>query len=185
MEAKQKKKVGIIKLLLIFFKMGAVTFGGGYAMLPIIENDVVKKHGLITKEEYIDFVSVAQSFPGPVAVNMALLIGKHLRGFAGGVFALIGVTLPSFISIIAVAVFYIGFRNSKIVSGFFKGINPVIPALLLYSAVSIFGNVKKNTVTMILAGVTVIGVFFFNLSPLWLILLGVITGICMHYFKAS
>lgn len=181
----EKKSATGLMLFLIFFKIGAITFGGGYAMLPIIEGEVVKKYALISKEEYIDFISVAQSFPGPVAVNMAILIGGHLNGFLGRFLALFGVAMPSFLSIIVIAGIYSRLRNSRIVSGFFKGVNPVIPALLLYSVASIFKSIKKTTLVILLAIVTVIAVSFFNINPLFMIALGIGVGICKHLLKTS
>ena len=95
----------LIKIFLIFFKIGATTFGGGYAMLPIIERELVENSKLISSDEFVDFISIAQSVPGPIAVNISLLIGYRLSGFSGSIFALLGTAMPSFLSIVIIGYF--------------------------------------------------------------------------------
>ncbi|MGP1568853.1 MAG: chromate transporter [Peptoanaerobacter stomatis] len=175
----------MIKLFLIFFKIGAVTFGGGYAMIPIIEKELVEKNKLITDDEFIDFVSVAQSFPGPIAVNISLLIGHRLNGFWGSVFSLIGVIMPSFLSILAVGFFYVTFKNSKIVRGFFNGVSAVVPALLAISFISILKKIDKNYIYYSLILISFLLVFILNVNPLWTIALGGGVGICTHLFQRT
>lgn len=173
----------MFKIFWIFFKMGSATFGGGYAMLPIIEKELVEKNKLITNDEFIDFISIAQSFPGPVAVNISVLIGHKLMGFVGGVLALFGTILPSFLSILFIGYFYSKFRNSVIVKGFFSGVNAVVPALLAVSFLSVVTKLKKQYRFYAILGLSFIMVFFFKINPLLVIVLGGVIGLCMNFFK--
>ena len=154
-------------------------------MLPIIEKELVEKNKLITNSEFIDFISVAQSFPGPIAVNIAVLIGNRLMSFAGGVLALFGVILPSFLSILFIGYFYSIFRESAIVKGFFSGVNAVVPALLAISFLSVITKLKKQYRFYALFSLSFIMVFFLKINPLLVIALGGVIGLCMNFFKCT
>ena len=170
----------MLKLFLIFFKIGASTFGGGYAMIPIIEKELIDNSKLISKDEFIDFVSIAQSFPGPIAINMSILIGHKIAGFTGSIFSVLGVVIPSFISIVFIGFFYIKFRQYQIIQGFFNTVNAIVPALLAVSFLSILKKIHKDYINYILITVSFLLVFVFNINPLWAITLGGIVGICNH-----
>lgn len=171
----------LIKIFLVFFKMGASTFGGGYAMLPIIERELVENSKLITSDEFVDFISIAQSFPGPIAVNISLLIGYRLSGFIGSILALFGTAMPSFLSIVIIGYFYSKFRDNKAVHGFFSGVNAVVPALLLVSFLSVFKKISKKTLMYVIFVLSFIAVFFLNINPILIILIGGVLGLCMKY----
>ncbi len=110
-----------------FFKIGAVTFGGGYAMIPIIETEVVEeKHKWVNKEELLDLIAIAQSTPGVFAVNISTFIGYKLRGTKGAICATVGSALPSFIIILLIAMFFHQFQDNKIIASIFNGIRPHI-----------------------------------------------------------
>ena len=131
----------LINLFLTFFKIGAFTFGGGYAMLPLIEEEVTNKSWM-TPERLIDFIAVSESTPGPFAINSATAIGAQLKGPIGSFFATLGVVLPSFIIILIIAKFYEKFKNSKIIAGLMSGLRPaaigLIGAALVKLAVQVF-----------------------------------------------
>lgn len=182
---KTKTDISYLKIFLSFFKIGAVTFGGGYAMLSIIEDEVVDKLGIVDREEYYDFVSIAQSLPGPIAVNISLIVGNRAKGFWGSVAAMMGAVMPSFLIILIIAMFYGIFRDSKIVSGFFEGVAGVVPALLIVSFISMFKAVDKNILSMILFVLTTVAVVYFEISPILVILAGIGVGICIYYLKRS
>ena len=160
----------LLKVFLIFFKMGASTFGGGYAMLPIIERELVENHKLI---------SIAQSFPGPVAVNISILIGYRLCGFSGTISALLGTIMPSFLSIVFIGYFYNIFRQNNYVQGFFSGVNAVVPALLLVSFASVFKKMSKKKSMYLIFILSFIAVFFFNVNPILTIIIGGAIGLCL------
>ncbi|MBQ8215807.1 MAG: chromate transporter [Clostridia bacterium] len=125
-----------LELFLSFLKIGAFTFGGGYAMLPLIMETVVSK-GWMSEEALIDFVAVAESTPGPFAINIATYVGSEMGGFFGAVCATLGVVLPSFVIILIVAKCYEKFRKSKLVSGAMTGLKPVVVGLIGAAILSI------------------------------------------------
>lgn len=118
-----------LELFLTFFKIGLFTFGGGYAMLPFIQEEV-KLHGWLTDAEVIDFVAVSESTPGPFAINISTFVGMEMGGVLGAICATLGATMPSFLVILLVAKFYEKFKNSKIVSGCMMGLKPAAIGLI-------------------------------------------------------
>lgn len=169
----------LLKIFFIFFKMGTSTFGGGYAMLPIIERELVENHKLITDDEFVDFISIAQSFPGPVAVNISILIGYRLCGFVGTFFSLLGTIMPSFLSIVFIGYFYNLFRQNNIVQGFFSGVNAVIPALLLTSFISVYQKMSKKKSMYTIFIISFVAIFLFDINPILIILIGGVLGLCL------
>ena len=124
-----------LELFLTFLKIGAFTFGGGYAMLPLIQEEVIK-NGWLEKELLIDFVAISESTPGPFAVNISTFIGTELGGFIGAICATLGVVLPSFIIILIVARFFMKFKENKIISGFMNGLKPCVIGLIGSAVIS-------------------------------------------------
>ena len=123
-------------LFLTFFKIGAFTFGGGYAMLPLIQAEVLKQ-GWLEAEKIINFIAVSESTPGPFAINMATYVGLETGGFLGAVCATLGVVLPSFVIIIIVANFFEKFKTNKIVAGCMSGLKPAVIGLIGSAIISI------------------------------------------------
>ena len=117
-----------LELFWTFFKIGAFTFGGGYAMLPLIQAEV-ESHGWMASADLVNFVAVSESTPGPFAVNISTYVGTELAGIPGGIFATLGVVLPSFLIILLVARCFEAFRNSRIVSGCMAGLKPAVIGL--------------------------------------------------------
>lgn len=127
-----------LKLFLTFMKIGAFTFGGGWAMISIIEKEIVDKHHWLEREEFLDQLAVAQSLPGILAVNISVAVGDRLRGVKGSVCAALGTILPSFLIILAIAVFLTPdmIKNNETVSKIFKGIRPAVVALIIAPVIS-------------------------------------------------
>lgn len=123
------------ELFFTFFKIGLFTFGGGYAMLPLIQSEVLAK-GWLSAEELLDFVAVAESTPGPFAINISTYIGSQTGGFVGALCATSGVVLPSFIVILLVARVYTAFQKSRIVEGMFAGLRPMVVGLIASAALT-------------------------------------------------
>lgn len=126
----------ILKLLFTFFKIGAFTFGGGYAMLPLIEAEVMK-NGWIEAESLVNFIAVSESTPGPFAINISTYIGRQLAGIPGALFSTLGVVLPSFIIILIVAHCFEKFKNSAAVKGCMSGLKPATIGLIASAVISI------------------------------------------------
>ncbi len=120
----------LLDLFLTFLKIGAVTFGGGYAMIPIVTDEVLA-HGWLTYEQIINFIAVAESTPGPIAINMATFIGSSQAGVLGAIVATLGVVLPSFFIILLIASLIRSFMKYKGVQAFLSGIRPVVVGLII------------------------------------------------------
>ena len=132
----------LLELFLTFFKIGAFTFGGGYAMLPLIQEEVAARWGdVITNEAMINFIAVSESTPGPFAINMATYIGSQMGGILGAACATLGVVMPSFIIILIVAKCYEKFKSSRIVKGCMSGLKPAVVGLIGAAALDIAGTV--------------------------------------------
>ena len=122
-----------LSLFITFFKIGAFTFGGGWAMISIIEREIVDKHHWIEREEFLDLLAVAQSLPGILAVNIATAVGDKIGGARGSIVAAAGTILPSFLIILAIAIFLTPdiIKNNRVVSAIFMGIRPAVVALII------------------------------------------------------
>lgn len=156
-----------LKLFLTFLKVGAFTFGGGYAMFPLIQEEVLK-NGWLSEEMLIDFVAVSESTPGPFAVNISTYIGSELGGLLGSICATLGVVLPSFIIILIVARFFMKFKDSKVIKGIMSGLKPCVIGLIgsaiISMALTVFipNGFKKLVINMEL----IISIVIFLLSLL-------------------
>lgn len=126
----------LLILFLTFLKIGAFTFGGGYAMIPLIQAEV-QSHGWISAEELVNFVAIAESTPGPIAVNMATFVGTRMAGIPGAICATVGVVLPSYIIILIVAKCFQKFKSSRVVSGCMSGLRPAVVGLIGSAVISV------------------------------------------------
>ena len=113
-----------------FFKIGAFTFGGGYAMIPIIESEIVEKRKWISKDDFVDLIAVAQSCPGVFAINLSTFIGYKIKRVPGAICTTLATALPSFIIILLIALFFHSFQDNPVVESIFKGIRPAVVALI-------------------------------------------------------
>ncbi|MCY6371901.1 chromate transporter [Clostridium ganghwense] len=166
----------LLTMFLTFLKIGAFTFGGGYAMIPLIETEVVDKQHWIKKEEFLDIIVISQTFPGALAVNSSTFIGYRIGGILGAMLALIGVVLPSFFIMLVVAHFFLQFRNNPIVDLVFKGISAAVPMLILVAVISLSKSINKSTINLIIIIFTIIGISVLNIHPVLIILLSGIYG---------
>ena len=172
-----------IKLFTTFFKIGATTFGGGYAMLPIIKREVVETHGWLSEEEFVDMLAVAQSSPGAVAVNSAIFIGCKLQGYPGALASMLGSILPSFVVILTIAIFFAHYTEVPMVAAAFNGIRPAVAALIAAAVFKIGKPILKNHVKVILAIFFLTLSTFFNVHPMAVIVLGAGIGILLSHAK--
>ena len=139
-------------LFFTFFKIGAFTFGGGWAMISIIEKEIVDKHHWLEREDFLDLLAVAQSLPGILAVNIAVAIGDKLKGMRGSIVAALGTILPSFTMILLIAVFLTPdlIKNNETLSAIFKGIRPAVVALIIAPVISSGKAAHLNWKTIII-----------------------------------
>lgn len=166
----------VLKMFIAFFKIGAFTFGGGYAMIPIIEEEVVNKQKWVSKEEFMDMLVVAQSFPGAMSINCSIFIGYKIAGVLGGVIALLGVALPSFLIILIVATFFMKFRENYYVNLVFKGISAAVPVLVLTGVISLAKGIDKNIRNGITIVLALIALVIFKINPIIVIIVAAIYG---------
>ncbi|MBR5152295.1 MAG: chromate transporter [Clostridia bacterium] len=179
-------------LFFTFFKIGAFTFGGGYAMLPLIQEEVLA-NGWVSMEELINFVAIAESTPGPFAVNIATYVGTELAGIPGGICATLGVVLPSFLIILLVAGMFEKFKANKIVAGCMSGLKPAAIGLIASAVLtigktvffpetistSVFLDVKTYVSLAIFGMMSVLA--FRQVSPILIILLSAGMGIVIGF----
>ena len=167
----------LIQLFTTFFKIGALSFGGGYAMLPLLEEAVIKTYNWMTKTEFIDIFAISEMTPGPIAVNSATFVGYRVAGVLGSAVATLAVVLPSFIIISFIFVSLNKFKNSPYVDWIFKGIRPVILGLIAAAGVT----VAKTSLTNIKSIIVGVGIFYFGtfkkLNPIIAIIISGILGV--------
>lgn len=159
------------KLFYIFFKIGAFTFGGGYAMIPLIEEEIVNKNKWIEEEEFLDVIALAQSIPGALAINTATYIGYKIFGFWGAIIACLGAALPSFFIILAIAKFLSTSTERTFLEKIFKGIRPAVVSLILVAVFKLKKGVKRNTFTYFVLISTIILVAGFKVHPILIIII--------------
>ena len=178
METKMKEKLKTIAdLFFTFMKIGAFTFGGGHAMIPLIQKETVEKKGWISDDDIFDVVAIAESTPGPVAINSATFVGYKTAGFFGALAATLGVILPSFIIIFIISGVLREFRENTVVKYAFFGIGAGVLALIFKALVNMFKQCPKGIVTYILMAVSFIAVAFFNVNVILMLLLCAAVGI--------
>ena len=178
----------MFELFLMFLKLGLFTFGGGYAMIPLIRENIVEKKQWLTEEELLDILAICESTPGPMAINMATYIGYKRKGFWGSVLATIGVAIPSFVIIFVISLFLDRFLQNRYVQFAFVGIKCGVAFLIIKTGVEMFVKIKKNAFNIIvfsvvLTGLIVCDLFAFNISSIIVILAGGILGICLFGFR--
>lgn len=158
------------ELFKTFFKIGVVTFGGGYAMIPLIEADVVDKNKWVDKEEFLNLIAIAQSCPGVFAVNISTFIGYKLKKTPGAVCTTLGAALPSFLIILLIAMFFHQFQDNKIVAAMFRGIRPAVVALI---AVPTFNLAKNAHITLSNCWIPIAGallIWLLDVNPIYVII---------------
>ena len=161
----------ILQLFISFFKIGAFSFGGGYAMLPFIKKEIIEVHHWLTTSEFIDILAVSEMTPGPIAINSATFLGYKVAGVIGSIAATLAVVLPSFIVISLIYHFYTKFRNSPYVDWAFKGIRPVVLGLIASASISVAKDAFIDLKSVIIAAVLFYIVSFKKLNPIIAIVL--------------
>ncbi len=170
----------LIELFLIFAKMGAVTFGGGYAMLPILQREIVENKHWGSEEELMDYYALGQVTPGMIAVNVATFIGCKLKGFWGGVFATLGVITPSMIIITVIALFLSHFEENPYVIHAFAGIRACVCVLILDAVLKLGKKSVKDTRTTVIFIAILLIALFAPVSPVFSV---VIAGLAGYFLK--
>ncbi len=165
----------LLKLFTTFFKIGLFSFGGGFAMIPLIQREVIERHKWIDGKDFVDMLVLAQSTPGPIAVNTAVFVGYKTRGVGGAIMATLGTVLPSFIVILLLALFFAEVRENRYVDAAFRAMRPAVVALIVAPLVGLVKGMKWYLIA-ISAAVAIL-VWYCGFSPMYLIAGGVVVGI--------
>ncbi|WP_428075156.1 chromate transporter [Candidatus Avelusimicrobium luingense] len=166
----------LFSLFYTFAKIGLFTLGGGYAMLPLMEQEIVEKRAWLSRTEFLDTVALAQSAPGILAINMAILVGYQRANVRGSIFAALGAALPSFIIILLIAVFFHNYQQNPVINRIFKGVRPAVVALI---AVPVFRLARAADIGWknVWLPITVVGlVWGLHVSPIYVVLAAIAGG---------
>jgi len=172
-----------INSFLTFFKVGAFTFGGGYAMIPLIEREVVDKKQWLDRTSFLDLIAVAQSVPGIFAVNMAIFVGYKLKGVRGSIITVLGTVLPSFITILAIVIFLYEFKDSELAVKIFKGIRPAVVALIAVPVLTTAKTAGITYKTVVIPVVTALLIWLLHVSPVYIVMVAIIAGAGYQLYK--
>lgn len=163
-------------LFITFVRIGAFTIGGGYAMLPLIQREVVDR-GWMSKEEFIDLFAVAQSLPGVFAVNISIFVGYKLKKLTGSVICALGTILPSFMIILAIALFFTQFRENEWVEKAFKGLRPAVVALIAVPVITTARSLRLRGWVLVIPVVVALSIWLLSLSPVYIIIVAAAGGL--------
>ena len=169
----------LFELFWLFAKMGSVTFGGGYAMLPILQRELVEKRGWVTNEELADYYAVGQCTPGIIAVNTSTFIGEKRRGVVGGIASTLGFVFPSIIIISLIAAFLSNFAELAVVRNAFAGIQACVCVLILNAVVKLMKGAVKNVPAILIYLAVLAASVFFGLSPNILVVASGLAGVAV------
>ncbi len=175
----------LAELFTVFFKIGAITFGGGLAMLPLLRREVVEKRNWATDEEMLDYFAIGQSTPGVIAINVATFTGYKVCGVFGSIIATVAIVLPSLIiiTIIAALTSTENVRNIAALQKVLSGINVAVAALLLSALIDLGKKTVVDGVTLCIAIGSFIAMRIFSISAVWIVLCGAIVGIAVKVIK--
>ena len=163
-------------LFITFVRLGAFTIGGGYAMVPLIQREVVDR-GWMSKEEFIDLFAVAQSLPGVFAVNISIFVGYKLKKLTGSVICALGTILPSFLIILAIALFFTQFRENEWVEKAFKGLRPAVVALIAVPVITTARSLRLRGWVLVIPVVVALSIWLLSLSPVYIIIVAAAGGL--------
>ena len=176
---------GELEMFTTFFKIGIFTLGGGYAMIPLIEEEVVNRHKWVSKDEMLDLIAIAQSCPGVFAINIATFVGYKLNKTRGAIATTIGTALPSFLIILLIAIFFHQFEDNKIVAAIFKGIRPAVVALIAVPTFNLAKRAQLNKWTVWIPIVSALAIWLTGVSPIWVIICAGIGGFAYGKLRAK
>jgi chromate transporter len=177
-----KNRNRIIELFLSFLKIGAFTFGGGYAMMPVMHKEVVERKQWASDDDIMKLLVISESTPGVLAVNSATYIGHQIGGFWGALAATVGVVLPSFVVISVISLFIVEFKQIELVAAAFQGIRAGVSILILNAVFKLGKKLKKNTFTWVVLGVAFLLSIFTDVSVIVLLLASSVLGIVYGLF---
>ena len=178
-----------IDLFITMLKIGLFTFGGGYAMIALLENDFVSRRKWIEKNEFLDMVAIAESTPGPIAINAATYIGYRVLRFRGSLIATVGVCIPSFAIIYVISLFFDKFLSLTLVANAFKGIQICVIYLIFSAGVKMLKGISKTpfnviTIIAVMSAMIITSILAVNFSTIYYILICGICGVVLYLFQS-
>lgn len=165
-----------LRLFVTFAKIGMFTIGGGYAMIPLIEREIVKKQWM-GKEEFLEMFALTQSLPGVFAVNISIFVGYKMHKIKGGLVCAFATILPSFVIMMLIAMFFAHFQDNQIMVRIFNGIRPAVVALILFPCISAVKALKLKYTSLIAPAIATVLIWQFGLSPIYIVLAGIAGGL--------
>lgn len=177
-----KEIAGLSEIFWVFTKIGAFTIGGGYAMIPLIQNEMSRR-GWLSEEELPDIIALAQSAPGILAVNVAIFAGYRIRGLKGSIVATVGTALPSFLIILFIAALFSGYQNNPDVIRIFKGTRPVVISLIAVPMIKLAHKNNKTWWAWTISGITLALVSFLKVSPIYILLTIIVSALSITYYR--
>ena len=165
----------LLKLFTTFFKIGLFSFGGGFAMIPLIQREVIERRKWIDKKDFLDMLVLAQSTPGPIAVNTSVFVGYKTAGVAGAIAATLGTILPSFIVILLLALFFAEVRDNRYVDAAFRAMRPAVVALIVAPLIGLVKGLRWSLIAV--AAAVAMAVWYFGFSPAYLIGASLVVGV--------
>ena len=178
-----------LEIFLAMMKIGLFTFGGGYAMIALLESEFVSKKKWLSREEFLDMVAISESTPGPIAINAATYIGYKTRGLLGALLATVGVIIPSFIIIYAISLFFDAFLSIALVAKAFRGIQVAVVYLILSAGIKLLRGMKKTALSVSILSATVLFMLLFSIfairfsTVLYILIAGAI-GVSLYLIQA-
>ena len=187
---KEGKMGTILAIFFSMLKIGCFAFGGGYAIIALLESEFITRRGWIDHDEFMDVVAIAESTPGPIAINVATYIGYRLKGVWGAVIATVGMCLPSFVIMYAVSLFYDQFMEIKLVAAAFKGIQICVIYLIAAAGLKMLKKMKKTAMnitvfSLVFFGMVLCTLFNIYISSVWFILAAGIIGLSVSLIKSK
>lgn len=168
------------QLFYVFIKVGTFTFGGGYAMLPLIQKEVVDHLHWVTEHEIVDIFAISQSVPGVISLNSAIFIGKKVAGIPGAIVAAAGVVLPAFLSILLILLLLMRYQNNIYIEKAFGGIRAASAALILLSAIKLGRSILKDKVGWFIAALSFTAIILLNINAAWAIVASGLMGYVIY-----
>lgn len=179
---KSDDKVSLLEMLAVFAKVGAFTIGGGYAMIPIIQREMMQRKWL-DEDEFPDIISLAQSAPGVLAVNMSIFAGYRMRGVKGSIAATLGAVLPSFLIILTIAMVFSNFQDNPVVISIFKGIRPAVVSLILVPMIRMARKNNRRWWEWCISAAALAGVAFLHFSPIYILMVTIVIALSLTLYR--
>ena len=165
----------LLQLFTTFFKIGLFSFGGGFAMIPLIQREVIERRKWIGEQDFLEMLVLAQSTPGPIAVNTAVFVGYKTAGVAGAIMASLGTVMPSFMAILMLALFFAEVRDNRYVDAAFRAMRPAVVALIVAPLIGLVKGMRWYL--MAVSAAVALAVWYFGFSPAYLIALALVVGV--------